>query len=71
MKHNMGKADRMIRIILAALFVDLFFSHVIAGWLGIVALVVAGVFLVTSLAGTCPLYGICGIKTIRSKKTAG
>jgi len=60
----------MIRIVLAALFVDLFFSHVVTGWLGIAILVVAGVFLVTSLAGTCPLYGICGIRTTRSKKTA-
>jgi len=68
MKQNMGKVDRMIRIVLAALFVDLYFSRVVGGWVGIVLLAVAGIFLVTSLLGSCPLYGICGIGTNRAKK---
>jgi hypothetical protein len=70
MKQNMGRADRIIRIIAAALFIDLYFSHFVTGWLGIVLLVVACVFLLTSLVGSCPFYGICGIRTNRSKKTA-
>ena len=65
----MGKADRIIRVVVAALFIDLYFSHFVTGWLGIGLLAVAGVFLLTSLAGSCPLYGICGIRTNRSKKT--
>ena len=70
MKQNMGKGDRMIRIVLAALFAGLYFIHAATGWFGIVLLVVAGIFLVTSLFGVCPLYGVCGIKTIRSGKSA-
>lgn len=68
MKLNMGKIDRVIRIVLAALFIDLYFSRTVTGWAGIVLLVVAGIFLLTSLFGVCPLYGVCGIKTIHSKK---
>lgn len=70
MKLNMGTADRIIRIILAAVFIDLFFTRTLTGWVAIVLLVVAGVFLLTSLFGICPLYGVCGIRTNRSKKTA-
>lgn len=57
----------MIRVVLAALFVDLYFSHAVGGWVGIVLLAIAAIFLLTSLVGSCPLYGICGIRTTRQK----
>jgi hypothetical protein len=56
MKSNMGRVDRIIRVILAAVVAVLFFTEVITGTLGIVLLVLAGVLLLTSLFGTCLLY---------------
>lgn len=56
MKQNMGTADRIIRIIIAALFAYLYFGGIVTGALGIVLLVLAVVFLATSVIAFCPLY---------------
>lgn len=56
MKKNMGVIDKAIRIIIALVVVVLFFTNVVSGTLGIVLLVLAGVFVLTSLVGFCPLY---------------
>lgn len=56
MKQNMGTADRIIRIVVAALFAFLYFSGTVAGALGIVLLVLAVIFLATSVIAFCPLY---------------
>jgi len=63
MKKNMGSPDRIIRTILAIVFVVLYFSGTVTGTWGIVLLVLAGVFILTSLVGTCPLYAIVGMNT--------
>lgn len=65
---NMGTADRIIRLVIAALLVVLYFMDVITGTLGIVLLVVAGIFVLTSLISTCPLYLPFGIRTRPMKK---
>lgn len=63
MKENMGKIDRILRIMLALVIAVLFFTHLISGTLGIILLVLAGILLFTSLIGSCPLYIPFGIKT--------
>lgn len=68
MKQNMGTADRLIRVLIAALVAVLYFGHIISGTLAIVLLVLAGVFLLTSLVGSCPLYSLFGINTCPVKK---
>ncbi len=60
---NMGTADRIIRLVIAAIVVVLFVSGTVSGTLGIVLLVLAGVFVTTSLVSFCPLYASFGIKT--------
>lgn len=67
MKKNMGKADRTIRIIVAAVLGVLFYRDILSGTLGIVLLVVAFVFVLTSLISFCPLYGAFGLSTCKSK----
>lgn len=67
MKPNRGDTDRIIRII-AVLVVVLYFTNILTGTLGIVALVAAGVFLLTSVISFCPLYVIIGIDTCPVKK---
>ena len=56
MKKNMGTIDKVIRILVAVVFVVLYFTHVISGTLGIILLILAAVFVVTSILGFCPLY---------------
>ena len=68
MKKNMGSADRVIRLVLAAIFAALYFTNTVTGTLGIVLLVLGAVFVLTSLISTCPLYSIFGISTCPVKK---
>ena len=68
MKKNMGSLDRILRVILAAIVVTLYFTNVISGVLGIVLLVLAGVFVLTSLVSFCPLYAPFGITTCAIKE---
>jgi len=65
MKKNMGKADRVIRIITAAVVAGLFFANIISGVLGLVLIAFAGVLLLTSLISFCPLYAPFGISTCK------
>lgn len=67
MKTNMGTTDKIIRVIIAAIIAVLFFTNVIQGTLGIVLLVLAGIFLLTSLISFCPLYAPLGINTCKKK----
>ena len=68
MKKNMGGMDRIIRILLAALVAVLFFTDVIGGTLGIILLVLAGIFLITSFFSFCPVYWPFRISTRAGKK---
>jgi len=63
MKKNIGTVDKVIRILVAAIILVLYFTHVIAGTLAVILLILAGVFVVTSLIGTCPLYMPFGLST--------
>lgn len=67
MKKNMGTGDRVIRVLIAAVIAVLFFTGVVKGTFGIVLLVLAGIFVLTSLISFCPLYAPFGIKTCKTK----
>lgn len=71
MKKNMGAADRLIRVLIAAAIGYLYYDGIITGTLGIVLLVAAGVFLLTSLVSFCPLYAPFGIRTCALKEKNG
>ena len=69
MTTNMGKFDRIARVVVAALLVVLAFTTSFAGsgvlhWL---ALAVAAIFVLTAIVGNCPLYSIFGIKTCSTR----
>jgi hypothetical protein len=51
----MGTADRIIRILVVIVIAILFFTKQITGTLGIILVILAIIFLLTSLAGFCPL----------------
>lgn len=68
MKKNIGNIDKAIRLILAIVFVILYFTHMVSGTIGIFLLVFAAVFALTSLIGFCPLYPLLGINTCAAEK---
>ena len=68
MKKNMGSADRIIRTIVAVVLGILYYTDVISGTVGLVLVILAGVFLLTSLISFCPLYAPFGISTCAVKE---
>lgn len=67
MKKNMGSIDRVVRILLAVVFAALYFTGTVTGTLGLVLVVAAGIFALTSVVSFCPLYPIFGINTCSVK----
>jgi hypothetical protein len=70
MKLNMGSTDRVIRFVIAGILALLWFQDILTGTLGVVALIVAGIFFLTSFIGICPLYSLFGFTTCSRKKAA-
>lgn len=68
MKANMGRTDRILRTGIAAIIAILYFSNIITGAVGVVLLVAAGIFLLTSIVSFCPLYALFGLSTCSSRK---
>lgn len=68
MKRNMGLVDKIIRFLVAAAIAVLYFTNVITGTLGIVLLIIAVIFLLTSFISFCPLYAPFGLSTCKRKE---
>jgi hypothetical protein len=67
MKKNMGSADKAIRLGIALVIVILAYTNVISGILAWVLIILAAVFVLTSIFGMCPLYLPFGINTGKKK----
>jgi hypothetical protein len=65
MKANMGTTDRIIRFLVAAAVAILYFTGIISGTLAIILLIIAAVFILTSLVSFCPLYQMLGINSCK------
>ncbi|MGC3947947.1 MAG: DUF2892 domain-containing protein [Chryseolinea sp.] len=63
MKKNMGSIDRAIRTTAALILIVLLYFDKIHGTTGIIASVIAMVFLATSLIGYCPIYSALKLST--------
>ena len=63
MNLNMGSLDRGVRIIAAVVVAILYFTGMISGTVAIILGVLAAVFVLTSVVGTCPLYLPFGLST--------
>ena len=66
MKRNMSNIDRIVRVVIAALFAYLYFGGLVTGTLGIILLVLGVVFVLTSVVSFCPLYAIFKLSTNKS-----
>lgn len=67
MKRNMGSADRGVRLVIAAVVAFLFITGRVDGIVAMILAVVAGIFLLTSLVGNCPLYSVVGVSTCKTE----
>ena len=63
MKANVGVYDGGVRILLAIAIAALYYFKVVEGTTGQVLLVVAGILVLTSLFGFCPLYKLFHVNT--------
>ena len=68
MKKNMGSVDRVIRTLIALVVIVLFFTNAISGTLAVILLILAGVFIITSILSFCPIYFLFGINTLKKKE---
>lgn len=56
MIKNMGKTDRIVRMLLTVAIGILYLTDQISGTVAIILGVISSVFIATSFAATCPLY---------------
>lgn len=64
MKRNLGKAERIVRVLIALAALASWYFGAVAGVLGVVAGVVAVMMLGTSAAASCPLHQAVGLNTM-------
>jgi len=66
MKKNIGKTDMIVRLVLAAILVILYFIGV-GKLLGLIFIILAIILVITALTRTCPLYYIFRTDTLDKK----
>ena len=66
MKRNMSNIDRIVRVVIAALFAYLYFAGIVTGGLGIALVVLGAVFVLTSVLSFCPIYAMFKLSTFKS-----
>ena len=66
MKPNLSNIDRIVRVVLAALFAYLYFGGIVTGTFGIILVVLGAVFLLTAVVSFCPIYAALKLSTLRS-----
>jgi len=67
MKKNIGKTDMIVRLVLAAIFVILYFIGV-GKLLGLIFIILAIILVLTALTQTCPLWYIFRTDTLEKKE---
>lgn len=62
MERNVGTIDRVVRLVVAVLFIVANVMNWVTGIAGLVLAVFAGMLLSSVASGHCPLYAKLGIK---------
>lgn len=63
----MGSTDRILRILVAVIILGLYFAEVINGLTATILLVVATIFILTSIIRVCPAYMPFGLSTCKKE----
>ncbi len=69
MKENVGIYDQGTRTLLAIAIAALYYFKVIEGTFAQVLLIIAGLFVLTSLFGFCPFYKLFHINTAKRESS--
>jgi len=64
MEKNIGRIDRIVRIIIGVVLLITFAENFVQGWLNFLVLLIGIVMLFTGLAGWCCLYTLLGFSTL-------
>ena len=67
MKKNIGALDKVLRFFLGITGGLLVYYEVITGPVSFILLTAVAVLLLTALIGFCPLYGLFGIHSCKSR----
>ena len=67
MKKNIGKTDMIVRLVLAAILVILYFIGV-GKFLGLIFIILAIILVLTALTQTCPIWYIFRTDTLDKKE---
>jgi hypothetical protein len=66
MTKNVGTLDRILRFIAAGVIAILLLTGMLTtGWLKIILLIFAIIFVFTGIIGWCGLYALLGISTVK------
>lgn len=71
MKCNVGRSERGIRIVIGVALLGVALFHVVAGYLAVIAYVLAAIALITGAAGYCPAWALFGINTCTARRAGG
>lgn len=63
MKTNVGKADKVIRIIFGIIIVGMFLDGQISGFGAVILVIIAAILFITSFLSFCPAYSLLKIST--------
>ena len=64
--QNESTMDRVLRFVVGALLVYLWYAALVTGVLATVAVVIGVVLMLTGALGWCPLYTLFGMKTLQT-----
>jgi len=65
--NNMGKIDRIIRVIVAVVIAVLWYYKQMTGLAAMILGLIAVLFIVTGAMGYCPIYHLLGLSTKEKK----
>jgi len=68
MKKNLGKTDRIVRVLLGLLLGLGYFTGMVEGTIATVVLVLAVVMFATAALSFCPIYAVLGLSTCPAER---
>jgi hypothetical protein len=71
MEKNVGRTDRIVRIIIGVVLLIAFAENFAKGWLNFIVLLIALIALFTGLAGWCCCYALLGWSTLEKGGAQG
>jgi len=64
---NVGRIDRIIRMVIAVILAIIILSNYDGDWGNIILFALVAILGYTSLASTCPIYSVLGKSTFKKK----